>query len=176
MFLPIPFRITLAISQYEKSTTIYFTLRAYSRDKFELQKIDSGFVRKEEVVGEWKGITAGGCANYQLTHKNNPKFKLTVGTVPKHQPTLSVELRGPKVYQVGFEITQLTGGERFQKMSSGTYRSGYCALEIDSIPPGTYLIIPTTFLPGQESTFFLTTKSQNGIKIEQVTHAFEFQP
>lgn len=166
----------MAISQYEKSATIFFTLRAYSRDKFELQRLDSGFVKKEELSSQWKGITAGGCANNPATHVNNPKIKLTVGTTPRHRPTISIELRGPKVYQVGFEVTQLSGVEKLDKMSSGTYRSGYCYLEIRETPPGTYLIVPTTFLPGQESPFFVTVKSHNGIRLEEVTNDFEFRP
>lgn len=167
-------RITLAISQYEKSTTIYFTLRAYSRDKFELHQIDSGLVRKLEVSGQWKGLTAGGCPNYPLTYQNNPKYKLTLGSSPKARATVSIELRGPKVYQVGFEVTPLSG--EAEKRSSGSYRSGYCAMEVEAMAPGTYLIIPTTFLPSQESPFFLTVKSQNGIKLEEVTNDFEFRP
>lgn len=170
------FSITLAISQYEKSTTIYFTLRAYSRDKFDLQKIDSGFVKKEEISGKWQGITAGGCPNNQFTYKNNPKYKLTVGTTPKHRPTISFELRAPKVFQVGFEISKLTGPEHFETISSGSYRSGYCALEIPAMPPGTYLIIPATYLPNQESPFFITVKSQNAFKLQEVTQDFEFSP
>ena len=164
------------MSQYEKSTTIYYTLRAYSRDRFELQEIDSGFAGKEEVSGQWKGVTAGGCANYQMTHRNNPKYKLTVGSTPKHRPTVAIELRGPKVYQVGFEVTQLAGPERMEKTSSGTYRSGYCALEIEHMVPGTYLVMPTTFLPSQEGPFILTVRSQNGVRLEDVTKDFEFQP
>lgn len=164
----------MAISQYEKSTTIYFTLRAYSRDKFELHKIDSGFVKKEEMSGQWKGITAGGCPNNALTYRNNPKFKLTLG--PKPKAPLLVELRAPKVYQVGFEITKLTGPERFETLSSGSYRSGYCMLEVESMPSGTYLIIPATYVPHQEGPFFLTIKSGNGFKIEEVTADFEFRP
>lgn len=166
--LSFAFRITLAISQYHKSQTIYLTLRAYSRDRFDLARIDGGLVKKVEISGQWKGVSAGGCANYQLTHQNNPKFKLTVGTTPNHRPVVAIELRGPKSYQVGFEVEQLSGSASFEKTSSGTYRSGYCYVEVLSMPPGTYSIVPTTFLPGQESPFFLTVKASNGIKLEEV--------
>lgn len=38
-------------------------------------------------------------------------------------------------------------------------RSGFVAFELDNIPGGTYDIIPSTYLPGQEGPFFLTVKS-----------------
>lgn len=167
--------ITLVISQYEKTTTIYYTLRGYSRDKFELHKIESGFTKKQEISGKWQGITAGGCPNYPVTYKNNPKIRLTVGS--RARATVLIELRAPKLYQVGFEVTKLSTSDTqvtFEPMSTGVYRSGYCMLEIESMPAGSYLIVPATFAPGLEGPFFITVKSaQNIIKLEDVTSAYQ---
>ncbi|GAB0097193.1 calpain-7 [Sergentomyia squamirostris] len=164
--------ITLVISQYEKSTTIYYTLRAYSRDRFELHKMDSGFTKFEKVNGTWQGENAGGCSNYPETHKNNPKYRLTVG--PKAKSTLLIELRAPKIYQVGFEVITVSCADpqvtaSFIKQSSGVYRSGYCMLELENLPAGVYTVIPTTFLPAQEGPFIMDIKCSTGVKIEEVT-------
>lgn len=159
----------MVIAQYEKSKTIYFTLRAYSRDKFELEKIDSRPSKRLEIRGQWESSTAGGCANFPLTHKLNPKFKLTITNKRNQNHCIAIELRGPKVYQVGFEVTQMTGVDPFEKVSSGNYRSGYCALEILNIPTGTYIIVPSTFEPGQTGPFFLSIKSHEEVKLEKLT-------
>lgn len=164
------FRITLVISQYEKTTTIFYTLRAYSRQKFEFHKIESGFTKKEEISGKWQGVTAGGCPNYPATYKNNPKFRITVG--PRSKSTLLIELRAPKVYQVGFELANISTADpetSFEAVSTGVYRSGYCMLELEHLPAGNYVIVPATYVPAQEGPFFITLKSTTGVRIEEIT-------
>lgn len=39
------------------------------------------------------------------------------------------------------------------------YRSGFVYLELEEVPAGTYHIIPSTYVPGQEGHFFLICKS-----------------
>lgn len=95
-------KYTLVVSQYEKSTTIFYTLRAYGREAFELKSIDTNLMTNLQVNGEWNSsnLTAGGCQNHK-TFKNNPLYKVTLAT----DGNMVVELRGPKVYQVGLELT-----------------------------------------------------------------------
>lgn len=162
---------TFVVSQYEKTTTIYYTLRAYSRNPFEFKAIPSTFVGKERVNGEWKGVRAGGCQNHPTTYSNNPKYRLKLG--PKDQNNLVIELRGPKVYQVGFEITPTSLDDPnvtapFVSKTTGSYRSGYCVLDLTDIPAGTYNIIPSTYLPGQEAPFILDVKATTNISIDQI--------
>ncbi|KAJ8965118.1 hypothetical protein NQ314_004343 [Rhamnusium bicolor] len=71
-------KYTIVVSQYEKSTTIYYTLRAYATCPFALTKIKDPYVEERQVTGEWKGITAGGCPNHPTTYPNNPKFKVEI--------------------------------------------------------------------------------------------------
>ena len=83
-----PRRYTLVISQYEKSTTLHFTLR----------EIGNPYKFKKEFVGEWsvKNLTAGGCANNRETYANNPRFQIEVDK----DCQILIELKGPKQYQV----------------------------------------------------------------------------
>lgn len=162
---------TLVVSQYEKTTTIYYTLRAFSRNPFEFKAIPSTFVGKQTINGEWKGIRAGGCQNHPATYRNNPKYKLKIG--PKDQNNLVIELRGPKVYQVGFEIIVIALDDPnitapFVSKVTGNYRSGYCVLDLNDIPAGTYHLIPSTYLPAQESPFILSVKATTTISIELI--------
>lgn len=43
-------RYTLVVSQYEKTATIYYTLRAYATCPFQLNKISNPYVHQKEVI------------------------------------------------------------------------------------------------------------------------------
>lgn len=161
----------MVISQYEKTATIYYTLRAYSRHPFELKKLVQASVGKQTVNGEWKGDSAGGCQNHPNTYRKNPKYLLTLG--PKDLSNLVIELRGPKVYQVGLEVIVVSLDDPnvtapFISKLSGSYRSGYCVLDMDDMPAGTYNIVPSTFLPNQESPFILSVRSTTNVSLERI--------
>lgn len=157
------------MSQYEKTTTIYYTLRAYSRHPFEFKAISNRFIGRQRINGEWKGVTAGGCQNHSATYRQNPKYKLKLG--PKDISNVVIELRGPKVYQVGIEVTvdslddpNITAP--FVSKTTGSYRSGYCVLDLNEMPAGVYRIMPSTYMPGQESPFILDIKATTNITLE----------
>ncbi len=92
-----PRRLTLVVSQYEKTATIYFTLRVYSTLPFVLRKIGNPYKYKKELTGHWTKDNAGGCGNYRDTYPTNPRFQIRVDSDKSH---LLVELKGPKQYQV----------------------------------------------------------------------------
>ncbi|KAM6222791.1 calpain-7 isoform 5-T5 [Rhynchocyon petersi] len=122
-----------------------------------------------QINGKWSGQTAGGCGNFQETHKNNPIYQFHID---KMGPLL-IELRGPRQYSVGFEVVAVSvagdsGPHGFQRKSSGDFRCGFCYLELENIPAGVYNIIPSTFLPKQEGPFFLDFNSVNPIKTTQL--------
>lgn len=72
-------------------------------------------------------MSAGGCPNHPATYKNNPKFKLTISSSINDNKIL-VELKGPKQYQIGFDVTisKINDHESitapFKSKSSGAYR------------------------------------------------------
>lgn len=152
-------RFTLVVSQFEKTGTIRFSVRAYSTLPFTLEKIKSPWRHKEEVTGQWKGVTAGGCANNKETWGNNPRYQLVIDS-PSH---LQVQLKGPKQFQLGFDLVTVTASDTaspnyFRKKSSGLYRSGFVVVSLEVVA-GTYELVPSTYLAQQESSFFLTVAS-----------------
>ena len=162
-------KYTLVVSQYEKSTTIFFTLRAYSRQPFELKSINNNWVTNIQVNGEWStsNFTAGGCQNHK-TYKNNPLYKVTL----VNDGNLIVELRGPKVYQVGLELTISSLEDSnitapFINKTTDSFRSGFCVFDLENLPAGVYHIRPSTYLPNQEAPFFLKLKSSTKLQIEK---------
>ncbi|XP_015371723.1 PREDICTED: calpain-7-like isoform X3 [Diuraphis noxia] len=168
-----PSKYTLVVSQYEKMNTINYTLRAYATCPFTMQELINSYNPKFKttVNGEWKGIRAGGCLNHS-TYNDNPKFKLTVDGSSDTE-ALQIELKAPKQYQVGVEIScvglnNTNATAKFKSKSSGSYRSGYVILELADIQPGTYEIIPSTYLPGKEGPFILTVNASCSVSINQI--------
>lgn len=121
-----PKRFTLVISQYEKMKSIHYTLRAYSSCPFKMGEIVDTTKHVKRVTGEWKGVSAGGCANHPESHQNNPCYKIALRTT-SNDNSLIVELKGPKDFHVGFDIicsnvTDPKAPGFFNKRSSGNYR------------------------------------------------------
>ncbi|XP_066102037.1 calpain-7 isoform X2 [Saccopteryx bilineata] len=143
--------------------------QVYSACSFTFSKIPSPYTLSKQINGKWSGPSAGGCGNFQETHKNNPIYQFHI---EKTGPLL-IELRGPRQYSVGFEVVTVSvvgdpGAHGFQRRSSGDYRCGFCYLELENIPAGIYNIIPSTFLPKQEGPFFLDFNSIIPIKTTQL--------
>ncbi|GFG37190.1 hypothetical protein Cfor_09323 [Coptotermes formosanus] len=153
---------TLVISQYEKTNTIFYTLRAYATCPFTLAEIGSPYRHTQKVNGQWKGVTAGGCANHP-THLNNPCYQMKLKSSHNNNQIL-LDLRGPKSYQIGVEVTCVVTNDQnapgfFKSKHSGPFRSGFVVLDLEDVPAGTYNIVPSTFMPNQEGPFILTVKA-----------------
>lgn len=113
----------MAVSQFEKTTTIYYTIRVYGTCSFNLTRIEECFLFHKDVcinfstllnrnefknvysfqyLADWKGSSAGGCNKYP-TFKHNQKFRVNIFSLDDHHRVV-IELKGPKQYQVGFDI------------------------------------------------------------------------
>lgn len=166
-------RYTLVVAQYEKMNTIHYTLRVYSTCPFTLAKIGNPYTFQQEVTnGEWKGISAGGCGNHPATYKNNPVYQLQLNNF-NDDNNLLIDLKGPKQYQMGFDLVMISvnnqnSKNQFTRKSSGCYRSGFVILPLNDVPAGVYHIIPSTFLPGQEGPFFLKVQASCPIKLGRI--------
>ncbi|XP_076439397.1 calpain-7-like [Babylonia areolata] len=152
---------TLVISQYEKNNTIHYTLRVYATCDFTLTRFIDPYKSQYEkkVNGEWKGASAGGCANNRETYSKNPLYQVKIDNTSADNH-LMVELRGPKQYSVGFEVITVSENVpnapgAFKRITSGDFRPGFCVLQLNNISGGVYNIRPCTFRPGKEGPFFL---------------------
>ncbi|KAI0214801.1 Calpain-7 [Lamellibrachia satsuma] len=174
---------SLVISQYEKTNTIHYTLRVYATCKFSLTKISEPYTHERQMTGQWKGTTAGGCANFP-THGNNPIYQVKIDNNRMDNQIL-LELRGPKQYSVGFDLITVSenvpsgstekkrstgafSGSTEKKRSTGAFRPGFCVLEVDSLSGGSYNIQPSTFHPGQAGPFFLNVSCSSPLTLTQL--------
>ncbi|XP_018327230.1 calpain-C isoform X2 [Agrilus planipennis] len=126
--------------------------------------------------GSWqKGVTAGGCRNNPDTFHINPQLQLLLSEMEEVIVSLNQHsIMEPKV--IGFtsyslpKSTMETLGRQFFKKNKSLINSQYtnsrqishrCQLE-----QGGYLILPTTFEPGQESGFTLRVYSSKLLKLK----------
>jgi len=129
---------------------------------------------RQSIRGEWNSSNAGGCGNNgQQNFLKNPQYLLDV---PKPQPGMRVFGQvvvtqedhrwindGSEMLYIGFNIFRSDGKGRIKqpwragvktKYTSGSYsnkRTASCMC--DDLPPGKYVIIPTTFDPGECGKF-----------------------
>ncbi|CAL8288765.1 unnamed protein product [Arctogadus glacialis] len=134
--------------------------------------------------GNWiRGSTAGGCRNYIDTFWTNPQFKLTledtddddddvcsvvIALMQKNRRLLrkegmDMETIGFAVYEAPDGVDQL-GKDFFRynasKARSRTYVNVREVSERFTLPPGKYLVVPTTFQPHHEADFLIRVFSE----------------
>uniref|UniRef100_A0A8C6PXZ1 Calpain 9 n=1 Tax=Nothobranchius furzeri TaxID=105023 RepID=A0A8C6PXZ1_NOTFU len=128
--------------------------------------------------GNWiRGSTAGGCRNYIDTFWTNPQFKLELKDADDNHHLCSVVIalmqknrrklrkEGLDLETIGFAMYQAPddddhmGKDFFRynasKARSRTYINMREVAERFSLPPGKYLLVPTTFQPHQEADFLI---------------------
>lgn len=77
------------------------------------------FFSSQITNDRWAGSRAGGCGNHPLTYPNNPRYQFTLDNASD----LLIELKGPKQFQIGFDIILQEGSSPdFSRKSSGAYR------------------------------------------------------
>ena len=77
-----------------------------------------------QVSGKWEGPTAGGCVNYPETYPKNPRYQIVIES-SNNENKLLIDLKGPKEYQVGFDLRPVIlndSSARMEKKSSGPFR------------------------------------------------------
>ncbi|XP_052766138.1 calpain-B-like isoform X6 [Mya arenaria] len=178
-------------------------------DSLDEEEAAQGKIRWEATaeVGEWiPRVNAGGCRNYLETFATNPQYRVTLVDPDDDEDDLCTMLVGllqkdrRKKRKEGLDM--LTIGYVIYKMKEdGTYGSGpldqrffkYNASVAKSpsfinmretcgrhkLSPGTYVIIPSTFEPGQQGEFLLrifTEKEGTTEEMDEGTGIVEDQP
>uniref|UniRef100_A0A669D777 Calpain 9 n=1 Tax=Oreochromis niloticus TaxID=8128 RepID=A0A669D777_ORENI len=140
--------------------------------------------------GNWiRGSTAGGCRNYIDTFWTNPQFKLllndadgdntcsvVIALMQKNRRKLRKE--GLDLETIGFAVYEAPEGEdhvgkdffryNASKARSRTYINMREVAERFTLPPGHYLLVPTTFQPHHEADFLIRVFSET--KAETINH------
>ncbi|XP_077342661.1 calpain-9 [Lithobates pipiens] len=141
--------------------------------------------------GSWvRGSTAGGCRNFLETFWTNPQVKLSLTEKDdgRNECTFIAALMqknrrklkkvGAELLTIGYAIYQCPGSQSqmtkdFFKFnaSKGRSKTYINVREISqrfTLPPGDYMIIPTTFEPHQEADFCLRVFSEKKSEITEI--------
>lgn len=136
--------------------------------------------------GNWiRGANAGGCRNYIDTFWTNPQFKLALKDVDGdhmcsvvialmqknrrklRKEGLDMETIGFAIYEAPDQVDHL-GKDFFRcngsKARSKSYINMREVCERFSLPPGNYLLIPTTFQPHTEADFLIRVYSESKVE------------
>uniref|UniRef100_A0AAQ5Z4E3 Calpain 9 n=1 Tax=Amphiprion ocellaris TaxID=80972 RepID=A0AAQ5Z4E3_AMPOC len=153
--------------------------------------------------GNWiRGSTAGGCRNYIDTFWTNPQFKLLLEDADDDDDVCSVVIalmqknrrklrkEGLDLETIGFAVYEApedddqAGKDFFRyhasKARSRTYINLREVSERFTLPPGKYLLVPTTFQPHHEADFlvriFSEKKASPSLLLLMLCYACLFQP
>ncbi|XP_038160784.1 calpain-9 [Cyprinodon tularosa] len=137
--------------------------------------------------GNWiRGSTAGGCRNYIDTFWTNPQFRLELEDADDDDDVCSVVIalmqknrrklrkEGLDLETIGFAVYEApedddqVGKDFFRyhpsKARSRTYINMREVSERFTLPPGKYLLVPTTFQPHCEADFLIRIFSEKAAK------------
>ncbi|XP_061840314.1 calpain-9 [Nerophis lumbriciformis] len=136
--------------------------------------------------GQWiQGSTAGGCRNFIDTFWTNPQFKMELRDADDDDDVCSVVIalmqknrrrlrkEGMDLQTIGFAVYEAPNnadhqGKDFFRMHASKARSRtYINLrevsERFTLPPGKYLLVPTTFQPHHEADFLVRIYSEKRV-------------
>lgn len=161
-----------------------------SPDSLSEEAVDRGKLRWEMSTfeGEWAvGSTAGGCRNYLQTFWHNPQYiihledpdeddddgKCTVIIALMQKNRRSRRNMGVDCLTIGFAVYRLTDrdlAQKPQKMNFFKYNASVARSQAFinlrevscrfKLPPGDYLILPSTFEPNEEGEFLIRVFSE----------------
>ncbi|XP_073527561.1 calpain-9 [Phyllobates terribilis] len=156
--------------------------------------LDDDAEHKWEVTvhqGSWvRGSTAGGCRNFLDTFWTNPQIKLSLTEKDDGQNECTfiaallqknrrkLKKVGADMLTIGYAIYQCPGADsqmtkdffKFNpsKARSKTYINLREVSQRFKLPPGNYMIVPTTFEPHQEADFCLRVFSEKKADIKEI--------
>jgi len=166
--------ISLVLSQHEKTHDLSYTLSCYCTEPFTLERPPKMLPLSMNFTREWSTGSAGGAVGSRNFFINpmfaitlTQKTKLQVRCATSHILAINVMLlennsRDPA------NLSELTKSMKNPILDSGNYRHGFIVTETKSISSGTYVLVCSTYHPGQIGKFILTVDSSVGIKITKI--------
>ncbi|KAM4603914.1 LOW QUALITY PROTEIN: calpain-1 catalytic subunit-like [Polymixia lowei] len=165
------------LRQFSRLEICNLTADALSQDR-------ESYWNTTKFEGGWRrGSTAGGCRNHPNTFWINPQYKISLLEEDDDDPddeesacSFLVALmqkdrrryrrQGHDMHTIGFAIYEFRGCQSVHLKKDFFLRHSSCARsetfinlrEVSTrlrLPPGEYLVVPSTFEPGQEADFIL---------------------
>ena len=168
---------TLVVSAYQKKRQVDYTLTVYATLHCQaptLTEIVPKLEHTKNISYQWANGnaeasnagqgTAGGSTRFS-TYMNNPHWRLVV------RQTSKVRIRLMTYKEVACNLRVFKGFKRITLINpeleianSGDYRQGFCYVQIDRLPEGTYMVVPSTYYPKQEAPIKVTNLASSLVK------------
>ncbi|XP_075058506.1 calpain-10 isoform X2 [Mixophyes fleayi] len=163
-------------STFHRDTEGEFLLRVLSSGPIMLRELTSnqpvtrrnedvmrGIWETQELKGQWKkGSSAGGSRNFS-SHHLNPAIPFCVPTkVQLVKVTLRQHCQGNQCHAIGFHVylvpldTSLSPLSQEPCASCVPHSHSQEVSKMCDLPPGQYVVVPSTYLPDQECDFFIS--------------------
>ncbi|KJH44362.1 calpain family cysteine protease [Dictyocaulus viviparus] len=119
---------------------------------------------------------AGGCPNFSATFCNNPQYLILISepgdvmlALTQKEANEGIKRRDPYV-TIGIHVMKVeeNRNHRVHQAMTPAGTSDYASarsvfLHLRDVPPGRYIVLPTTFAPREQSTFMLRIYSEHKI-------------
>eukprot|EP00049_Salpingoeca_infusionum_P011094 m.191191 g.191191 ORF g.191191 m.191191 type:complete len:931 (-) comp14835_c1_seq5:97-2889(-) len=150
---------SVVVSQYEKSSTINFTVKAFASEDFDFVEMPNQYPAEYKITHQWVPRTAGGSTNDPVSHTKNPQYIFTAPGSSSDRVPVLVKLEVPKEFACGLDIS----APGVDEIKTTTYRSGFNYITFVAEGGKVYTVIPSTFNKGETCPFFLTICSATRI-------------
>lgn len=145
--------------------------------------------KEESVFSAWKQHPdplrdrSGGCPNNKATYLHNPQLCFDV-TLDQDNVLISLEQEdrrtqrtagGGENLPIGFFVFKVEMNRKYRlhctaaKVTSSTYINSRSVLVHTELPKGRYVILPTTFQPGQTGSFLLRVYTDRASHLRELT-------
>ncbi|XGW16965.1 hypothetical protein V3C99_001972 [Haemonchus contortus] len=145
--------------------------------------------------GAWiRNQTAGGCRNYINTFASNPQYRVqltdsdpddddelcTVIFAVMQKYRRNLKAQGLDNVPIGFAVYDVSAGNITGRLSKGFFQANKSAMRSAAfinlremtgrfrVPPGNYVVVPSTFEPNEEAEFMLRVYTNGFIESEEL--------
>jgi calpain-7 len=167
--------LSVVLSRYHKSKDLGYTLSCYCTGSFTLSspiKTPSHVIR---LSSEWTDSTSGGNPS-NSSFNFNPMWSVML---PKGGAQIQLKCYAPKTIFINVKLIRsisdsnaresLVINSRTAVVDTGDYRDGFVASAVKLVSEGSYVLVASTFDPGEIGPFMLNIHSSiKGIHVSQL--------
>jgi hypothetical protein len=163
--------LSLVLSQYKKTRDIPYTLSIFGTEDFALCQPPKSPEHLIELTSSWTATTAGGPIG-SASYTKNPMFAVQI---PKGGATIELRLATTKAAAINAILAPVSEfGERIDRnpgqpvVDTGNYRFGFVVAR-SVVKPGPYVLIVSSYSPGQQAVFQVKVFSSAKLKIKEIS-------
>lgn len=167
--------LSVVLSRYRKSKDLGYTLSCYCTGNFSLSSPINTPLYVTQLSSEWTDATSGGNPS-KSSYLFNPMWSIKL---PKGGAQIQLKCYAPKTIFTNVKLIRSISDSNAREslvinsktvlIDTGDYRDGFAASAIKLVPEGSYVLVASTFEPGEKGPFLLNIHSSiEGIPVNQI--------